>query len=258
MPLSTKPTLQNHTPVDISADDLKSAQKIIVETISQLQFFQHELKQPPVTVSTLSTHLGLLEYAVSDLCNHLHYKDSVLAKEIENRHKEIREANIRIHELTEQLGAGITADALNGALRRFEHILIAWYEAVGWEYGATKFYAHGIEIELSAELSHSESEPHLSDRTDLYNAIQAFQYGLRNMNPDLSTEGKYHTYLLDTDKNRDIVDQLLVLYLPGAHISGFHSIRNGQSLIMRSDLLIPYAALEQLEQRFSPKADVPD
>lgn len=240
----------DNTPINLSEKDKAQSEKTISEIISQLSFLKTTLST--ADNATVHTHLSLLEYGLRDLAELTGYS-SAMVQQLENRSKELREKNTRIHDLMTQLGKGVTADAVTGALRHYENICRTWYEAAGWYYGSLEYTVQGIFVTLSCD-TYWEDEPHLGTYMDLY-------YNLKHHVPRLSNgtymekePGSDKLRILDTDHNKKNI-QLILSIFPNAVIRSFESHYDCNQLILRTTCFIPYRDLEQLYQKYTLKEE---
>lgn len=75
----------NRTPLDLSDENKAKIQRIIKKTIDSLAFMSQRISDG-ADMNDVHTHMSLLEYSVQDLTPLTHY-DSVVAEEVERRHK---------------------------------------------------------------------------------------------------------------------------------------------------------------------------
>lgn len=240
------PVYNNRTPLSLSEEEKQKVIKTIKEAIDSLSFFCQRLADG-ADMNDVHTHMSLLEHTVSDLSPLVGY-DSVLAEELERRHAKIRELNLRVRELEEQRGKEVSATAASAALRRYENDFSAWYEALGFRYASTTFTAYGLRAEITAELNHCRSD-RLTTSKELHNALSAILPFITE-SPDWDiVHDHYHSELLDTDKNREMMKRVIKESFPSARITSFISRANDfDSFSLRCDVFLPYPDIEQMEK----------
>lgn len=91
---------KDESPLLLSGKEKENVIKKINEEISCLLFFRDLIQEEKAVVTNVWTCLGLNESYHSDLSKMVGY-NSILAKEKEERHKEIRDKNEEIRKLTE-------------------------------------------------------------------------------------------------------------------------------------------------------------
>ena len=244
--MSKLKVFQDESPLLLMSEDKKNVIKKINEEISCLLYFRDLIQEEKTVITNVWTCLGLNESYHSELSKMVGY-DSILAKENEERHKEIREKNEEIRKLTEQRGKEVTPEAIQGALRRYEDIFRAWYENEGFNYASiSNLSAYGITAELTSEMNFRDSTRY--DNNEIYKKIWS---------EDSSTEEKidsgwdiyksqFHAELLDTENNKRRINKLFLKCFSGTKIFKFTGRKNdynGFSLSM--EVHITYSDLDR-------------
>lgn len=239
----------NRTPLDLSDENKAKIQQIIKKTIDSLAFMSQRISDG-ADMNDVHTHMSLLEYAVNDLTPLTHY-DSVLAEEVESRHKKIRKLNQRVHELETHRGREVTADAVSAAIRRYEDVFRAWYQAAGIRYAKIDYTSYSLKIEICNELDNDQKD-RLTTNKELCKKL-AGELPFIAESPDWDVVHDHYTSeLLDTDKNRKNITNLLKKYFPNVRIFSFNSYRNDfESFSLRCCANIPYTDIEALEKKFA-------
>lgn len=239
----------NRTPLDLSDENKAKIQQIIKKTINSLAFMSQRISDG-ADMNDVHTHMSLLEYSVQDLTPLTHY-DSVLAEEVESRHKEIRKLNQRVHELETQRGREVTADAVSAAIRRYEDVFRAWYQAAGIRYAKIDYTSYSLQIEICSDLDNKQKD-RLTTNKKLCKSL-AKDVPFITESPDWDVVHDHYTSeLLDTDKNRKNITNLLKKYFPNVRIFSFNSYRNDfESFSLRCCANVPYTDIEALEKKFA-------
>lgn len=240
----------NRTPLDLSDENKAKIQRIIKKTIDSLAFMSQRISDG-ADMNDVHTHMSLLEYAVNDLTPLTHY-DSVLAEEVERRHKKIRELNQRVHELETQMGRKVTADAVSAAIRRYEDVFRAWYQAAGIRYAKIDYTSYSLKIEICSNELDNHQRDRLTTNKELCKKL-AGELPFIAESPDWDVVHDHYTSeLLDTDRNRENITNLLKKYFPNVRIFSFNSYRNDfESFSLRCCANVPYTDIEALEKKFT-------
>ena len=239
----------NRTPLDLSNEDKSKIQQIIKRTIDSLAFMSQRISDG-ADMNDVHTHMSLLEYSIQDLTPLTHY-DSVLAEEVESRHKEIRELNQRVYELETQRGREVTADAVSAAIRRYEDVFRAWYQAAGIRYAKIYYTSYSLKIEICNELDNNRKDRLTTDKELCKKLAEEMPFITESPDWDV-VHDHYTSELLDTDKNRKNITNLLKKYFPNVRIFSFNSYRNDfESFSLRCCANIPYTDIEALEKKFT-------
>lgn len=240
----------NRTPLDLSDENKTKIQRIIKKTIDSLAFMSQRISDG-ADMNDVHTHMSLLEYAVNDLTPLTHY-DSVLAEEVERRHKKIRELNQRVHKLEEKMGKEVTADAVSAAIRRYEDVFRAWYQAAGIRYAKIDYTSYSLKIEICSNELDNDRKDRLTTDEELCKKL-AGELPFIAKSPDWDVVHDHYTSeLLDTDRNRENITNLLKKYFPNVRIFSFNSYRNDfESFSLRCCANVPYTDIEALEKKFT-------
>lgn len=240
------PTFNDRTVVELTDENKKAIIAKLNEAISNLACFRDFLKMGPINKTSVWTLLGLNEHFHADLSGMLNY-ESILAAEEAKRHIEIRDANIKIHQLEQERGKDVTPDAVYGALKLYETIFNAWYNNEGFRFADTKFSYSGLRAEFSAEMEMNDECSYPND--PVYAALWAKDAGTKQKMDsgwDIIYE-PYHAELLDTDNNKERFTEMITKAFPGACINGFSCRRNDfKSFSLRPDIFIPYSDIRKL------------
>lgn len=236
---------QDESPLLLSGKEKENVIKKINEEISCLLFFRDLIQEEKAVVTNVWTCLGLNESYHSDLSKMVGY-DSILAKEKEERYKEIRAKNEEIRKLTEQRGKEVTPEAIQGALRRYEDIFCAWYENEGFNYASiSNLSAYGMTAELTSEMNFRDFTRY--DHDEIYKKIWT---------ENKSTEEKidsgwdiyksqFHAELLDTENNKKRINELFLKCFPSIRIFKFTGRKNDYNgFSLNTEVHITYSDLD--------------
>lgn len=242
--MSKLKVFQDESPLLLSGKEKEEVIKKINDEISCLLFFRDLIQEEKAVVTNVWTCLGLNESYHSDLSKMVGY-DSILAKEKDERHKEIREKNEEIRKLTEQRGKEVTPEAIQGALRRYEDIFRAWYDNEGFKYASiSNLSAYGMTVELTPEMNFRDSEKY---DDEIYKKIWTEDSGTEekiNEGWDIY-KSQFHAELLDTENNKKRINELLLRFFPNARIYKFTGWKNDyKGFSLRTEIHITYSDLD--------------
>lgn len=236
---------QDESPLVLNDKEKENVIKKINEEASCLLFFRDLIKEEKAVMTSVHTCLGLNESYHSELSKMVGY-DSILAKEKEERCKEIKEKNEEIRKLTEQRGKEVTPEAIQGALKRYEDIFRAWYDNEGFRYASiSNLSAYGMSAELTADMDFSDSERY---DNEIYKKIWTENKGTEEKIAagwDIY-KSQFHGELLDTDNNKKRINELLLKYFPNTRIFKFTGRKNDYGgFSLRTEINITYSDLDK-------------
>lgn len=231
----------DNTPVTLTEEQKEELKKILTN-IRELNSFAfmllqgvNETPQRILTRNDVHTIMSLNASYHSDLGKLLNYSD-IIVQEEEQRHKEIREANLEIRALKEELGGKQTPASLQAGLMNVENKIRTWYTREGFHYMADEhFSAYGIYGKLTDELTAN---------------VHEWDVWPKNAQPDFAQKGK-RLHLLDTDNNRKKMETLIATALPGGMVQGYESHINiddktSPEYTLDTLVFIPYEATSSI------------
>lgn len=248
MELKIPAAMTDASPAFTSAAVRAQAIGEINDAIRSLQFFRTRCMDGSALAraSDVYTHLSLLEHHVAELSRLTGY-DGMLLKETEARHAELRAANEKIRELEAMLGQTMTGTAVRAGIKHYLDVLGTWWSAMGFRYAKMEPGQWCVSAELSEEIVRPGSERSTyADKTLLPLASAATQ-PVTDKAYDLKQE-IYHGCMLDTDRNKANLRLALLKDFPNARVSGFQSHRDGDSFLLRTNVLVDYEDLERWEK----------
>ncbi|MBY9079536.1 hypothetical protein KIH86_03820 [Paenibacillus sp. HN-1] len=161
---------------------------------------------------------SLIESHFVDIAKQLNY-ESVLTKEKEERHQQIREANTRIRELEKQLGESKPIGGLKEQLRFLASTVSDWWNKYGF---------HHVSEESFTEYGHYTAKfcfmlDHISmfsdtPETDKRTWRERIQELIAEGWDIIFTDGKRSPQLVDNDNNRSRLVNLIQSRFPSAKI----------------------------------------
>ena len=205
------PVYNNRTPLQLQENKLKHAQKLLADMIHSLDFFRQKLSESP-DMNDVHTHMGLFESYFSELTPLVGYQ-SVLTEEYQNRYAHIRQLNAEVKRLEEKLGKGISPEGISSKLREYDDAIRCFYGALGFQYASLEnCTCYGIRYRIYRDT--------------------------------------YHAELLDTDKNKALIQTLFQKEFPGCQFHSFESRRNDfDSYSLRFTMFLPYKDIQAMLTR---------
>lgn len=216
--------------------ELTTDQKAVFLKTTKDMFFAVRQLHEWVEKDSLSKEMSgiipsLIEGHFSDIAKQLGY-ESVLAKEKEERHLQIRNANQRIRELEKQLGEGKPIDGLKEQLKHLADIVSNWWNEYGFHHVSDEeFTEYGqYKARFCFMLDHISmfSDTPVTDKKNNKDRLK-----------QLSDEGWDIVYekngrspeLLDNDNNRKRLIELIEGRFPSAKVvrtRNHYSYKNGE------------------------------
>lgn len=236
----------NRTPLDLHPVDIEKADNLLRDIVDNLQFFRIRLQENPTMIDS-HTHMGLFEHKLTELAPIVKY-DSVLKEEQEKRYAEIRNANMEIRRLNMLLGNGISPEGISAKLRDYDNAIRNWYGAHGFQYASLKEYtAYGIIYEFNDELQY-EPDNGCSNRKEWTETFTKTYKLIAKDNTIFDIyRDTYHAELLDTDKNKKLITDLITKSFPEAQIREFRSRMNDfNSYSLRFTVYLPYSDIHNM------------
>lgn len=246
---------QNNDPIPGDKNELL---KHIQDTIQNLSFFYERVQTEKAVMTDVHTHVGLMEQNFLKLAELTDYQ-TVLKDEKEERLKTIRETMEENRLLKEQAGQNILPEQGQAWLNLMINILDAWSNATGFHYMKLVYpLTWGLRIMLDDELTQEDAldEPR-KQKTKLRRIIYEHTPSIYN-HPDVKDWNieymDYHNCLLNTDRNKDNIIELITETFPESVICEFISRQNdNHNFILRPEIIIPYKAIWDYYQNCKQK-----
>lgn len=200
----------------------------------------------PVDAELATNCVKVAEFNLSDLCKALGV-ETFSAAEREKRYADLRAANIKVRNLEAQLGATLSPQATQHAIKNTADRLSKWWECEGFGYvHELKFGAYGVcHGEFSCSLRGSsllfESDTPISDRKTKAEWLTS----LRERGFKLAQDGR-DWLLVDCDSNRQALLDLVSKRLPSAKIFRFNNFSrdNEKGFALRNAEIYVYELAE--------------
>lgn len=190
-----------------SAKDLFFAVKQLHDWIND-ETLSEEMKE---------TLLNLSEHYIADLSEVLHF-NSLSAAKVEEKHREIREANMKIRELQKKLGENTPINGMCDLMNNLHWSLYEWWELQGFDhFSEDSFGSFGFKAKFYLGLSsfNSFSKTPVTDQKNNKTKIEQMiedGYQIEFVQGD-------GWLLIDTDSNRDKIINFVKNKIPSIDIT---------------------------------------
>lgn len=240
----------------LNPDQQAVALRHLREVQSGLALLAQQLqKQEPLSPELTRNVLGVAEYELCDLAQTLGVATDTTAR-IEERHAQLRTANLRIRALEAQLGQAQSPELTQAALKILEARLNEWWDLEGFGHiSELSFGPYGCRARFSCHLfgdfSLTRSETPVSDkeRKALWHA------DLRQRGFSLLDDGR-EVELADLDSCRQALIALFRHRLPTAKVMSFDNhLRHGTDFVLRDVTVMIYSLAEILSLPQKPAAE---
>lgn len=209
------------TILQLSPDAQVVAMRNVGTLVEAAHHLHEQIKTGQLTEEMRGTLLGLCEFSLVDVCKVLGYKAD-LAAELEQRHGEIRAANIRIRELEQQLGSSRSTDGLKELVQRLRENVCRWWKQDG--FGQVHDFSLGGYGACKVELSCMLFGPDDRHGDTPVTARQRYAEWLAALPYDLYQDPREHEPdLLDTPRNRTLLVELITSRFPSARITAWRN-----------------------------------
>ncbi|RIJ84993.1 hypothetical protein RSP822_18165 [Ralstonia solanacearum] len=179
--------------------------------------------------------LKVAEFNIADLCKVLGVETDSAA-EREERYAALRQANLRIRDLENQLGLSQAPEAVQASLKAMDEHLNKWWDLEGFGYiKDIDFGRYGCRVNFSCNLFGAfgswDSDTPVTDR----DRKAAWIENLKERGFVLFKDDR-DWHLLDCDASRDALRQLIAGRIPSANVRSFENFhrRNDSGYCLRS------------------------
>lgn len=180
-----------------------------------IQELTSQYKQQKLQEGFKETLLSLCEHYTKNLCDVMGY-NGILKKEYEERYKEIRELNTENRELRKQLGEKVSNEDCREKIKNLRESVEKWWNIEGFGHiSEISFGGYGdCKMKLSGMITHSyRAEIPKSEKQKVQQLVDM----------GFSLDNNEHKWVLDTDKNRSLLLNLLKRKYPSAYIQYYKS-----------------------------------
>ncbi|HDX9587616.1 TPA: hypothetical protein ROX98_000531 [Bacillus pseudomycoides] len=207
--------------VVLNADQKAVALKGLKDLFFAAKQMHEWLSEGNLTEEMKGTLISVSESYISDVAKATNY-ESNLAKERAERHADIRQANMRIRELEQQMADIKPIDGLKEQLKSLTQKIDAWWDEIGFNYISEMSFSKwgGLDIKFAFSLDRIRtfSKTPVSDKEEDADKVQQ----LRDKG-FIFTEEDRELHLADNDTNKRLLVQLLEERFPSITITGMET-----------------------------------
>lgn len=210
--------------IELSEDEKAVALKATSDLYFAAQELHEQIKEDRLNEEMKETMMSLLEHYIAEVAEPLKF-DSRSAEKIAANHQEIREANIKIHELKKQLGDKNPIVGLTESLGNLKWALYHWWKSQGFSLVSEEsFGSFGFKGKFVFMVEHvhclTMSKTPATDEKRVKNKIEE----MMESGFDMEHEEGGDWCLLDNDKNKKKVYEVIKAAFPSAQIVKWETI----------------------------------
>lgn len=143
--------LEDQDPIALQPDQVDAVKKAVRKLQEHLAMITWHLDHEGITPGIAKLSLGVVEYDLAALGKLLGV-DTQADERIEERHAEIRKANLRIHALEEMIGREQTPESIQPALQVLVKQINAWWDLEGFGLVSdVSFGEYALKVEFSCQ-----------------------------------------------------------------------------------------------------------
>lgn len=217
-------------PLVLSPDDKAASLSSIKDAYQALSFLYEMIQKDQCTIGTRHNCMYIARSHMQQLVKFLNHEDDI-KQEAELYSQSLRNANKEISRLRDEMGKGVTVDAIGSKLHLMDRTIYNWWKNLGFTYSKSSISASHRGGTFKVEFTVSV-ERHISSFENKPVTAQAMVDNRREM---LAKELDivYHSkepYVLDNPKNRQWITKKLEERFPGCIVLKWESMS-----IYRSD-----------------------
>lgn len=213
----------NNKAIMLNEDDKEVCLKALKEINSQLGFMYQLIQEDALSEDMRDTLSSLFEYRMSDIAKKTGY-DSLSAKVLEEKHKAIREANTKIHELERKLGSEDLTDKIKEQIKYLTDLVDKWWDIEGFNYIREMFFRKYGSLEIELGFSFEDFSARYSDKP--ITAKEKHKSWIEEVQERGFKIDKYKGYgsmLVDCESNRQMLIDMIKNRFPSAEILQFEN-----------------------------------
>lgn len=130
---------------------------------SQLGFMYELINKDNLSEEMRDTLSNLFEYRMADIAKKTGY-DSLSAKVLKEKHKAVREANAKIHELERKLGSEDLTDKIAAQIKYLTNLVDKWWDIEGFNYIREMYFRKYGMLEIELGFSFNDFSSRYSDK----------------------------------------------------------------------------------------------
>lgn len=215
--------MENNKTIILNEDDKEVCLKALKEINSQLGFMYELIQENTLSEDMRDTLSGLFEYRMADIAKKTGY-DSLSAKVLEEKHKAIREANNKIHELEKKLGSEDLTDKIEAQIKYLTNLVDKWWDIEGFNYiREMNFRKYGM-LEIELGFSFNDFSSRYSDKPiTSKEKHKSWIEEVKERGFKIVTRKGDGAMLIDCDDNRKMLIDMIKNRFPSAEILQFEN-----------------------------------
>lgn len=151
-PLERPDNSGNSKSLALDADEKAAAMKEISSIVGALSWLHELIEKDQATVATRYNALGINRYGLKHLEEMLGAKDD-LAQDKKRDKNLLREANMELHRLREEMGKGVTVEAIGSKLYQLNQTIYNWWQNLGFTYSKSTLNPYSTGASFQVEFS---------------------------------------------------------------------------------------------------------
>lgn len=149
--------------VKLDADSKEVCLKALKDINDQLGFMYQLIKEDKLNEEMRDTLSNLFEHSMADIAKKTGY-DSLSAKVLEEKHKAVREANTKIHELERKLGSEDLTDKIKEQIKYLTDLVDKWWDIEGFNFIREMYFRKYGSVEIELGFSFMDFSTRYSDK----------------------------------------------------------------------------------------------
>ncbi|KLU74218.1 hypothetical protein [Clostridium botulinum] len=141
--------------IKLDVDSKEVCLKALKDINSNLGFMFELIQKDTLSEEMRDTLSKLFEYRMADISKKTGY-DSLSAKVLDEKHKAIREANTKIHELERKLGSEDLTDKIKEQIKYLTGLVDKWWDIEGFNYIKEIFFRKYGSLEVNLGFSFTD------------------------------------------------------------------------------------------------------
>ncbi|MCD3202853.1 hypothetical protein [Clostridium botulinum] len=207
--------------IKLDVDSKEVCLKTLKDISTQLGFMFELIQEDKLSEKMRDTLSNLFEYRMVDISKKTGY-DSLSAKVLDEKHKAIREANTKIHELERKLGSEDLTDKIKEQIKYLTGLVDKWWDIEGFNYIRNIFFRKYGSVEVDLSFSFTDFSTRYSDKpvTDK-EKHKSWIEEVKERGFKIEKCKGYGFVLIDCESNRQMLIDMIKNRFPSADILQF-------------------------------------
>ncbi|MHD0644278.1 hypothetical protein ACYPKM_01410 [Pseudomonas aeruginosa] len=219
----SRPSAEDQQPLELTPDRNAETRALVRKAQEHLAMLTFFLDNGEITRYTAESPLRLAESEISKIGKLLGV-DTESAAKIEERHGDIRRANMRIRELEGLLAQSVPPEAIQPALRKMARHLNSWWDFEGFGHiSDTAFGEYNLKVDFCCQFIGVKPYIPNSEQLSRKERWNLWLVGLRERGFVLLDDEDSEKGILDCPESRQALRKLFESRFSGFHIVKFDS-----------------------------------